>query len=145
MGKFEDLLDLLMADDNEDKEDVTVEIHMFEDGPRVEPEEEPKDKHESKPSEDERSEVLREKASKQRKEIIEKFGLERADDCMNFAAACATINALVRENIPIDQKVVDEYNALCEKLYPEHCTPFAKGIMYIALKQLIEEGKRALG
>ena len=144
MGKFEDLLDLLVADDD-DEDDVAVEIHMFEDGPKVEPEEEPKGKHESKPSEDEDSEVLREKAVKQHKEIIKEFGQEKADDLVNYAAACATITALVRENIPLDQKMVDEYNALCEKIYPEHCTPFAKKIMYMALHEMIEEGKRALG
>lgn len=141
MGKFEDLLDLLLTDDD-DEDGVTIDIHLSDDAPDEKPEE-PKGKYESKPSdEDDPGEELRKKAMEQHQSIVEEFGKVKADEIVDFAASCATIAALIRQNIPIEQKIVDEYNALCEDLYPEHCTPFAKKVMYMALHEMMEDGKK---
>ena len=135
MGKFEDLIDLLLADDDEDAD---IEVHIFADEP-----EESKGKHESKPEDDE-VEALRKKAKEQNKELAETFGAEIAANVVDFAANSAMITNLLRGNIPIPQDMVDDYNALCEKLYPEHCKPHLKAAMYAGLRELIKEGKRSL-
>ena len=92
--------------------------------------------------EDDLGEELRKKAMEQHQSIVEEFGKAKADEIVDYAANCATLVALVRQNIPIEQKIVDEYNALCEDLYPEHCTPFAKKVIYMALHEMMEDGKK---
>lgn len=147
MGKFEDLLDLLLADDDDEEEDVSVEVHIITDEPDEE-QEEPKGKHESKPSEDEEDEEaveeLRQSALKQYAEIKDKAGKQKADQVVDLAAHMAMISGLIRDNIPLDQDMVDEYNDLCKKVYPDRCTPFMKAIAYTAMRQMAKEGIESL-
>ena len=145
MGKFEDLLDLLLADDD-DEEDVGVEVHIITDGPDEE-QEEPKGKHEErKPSKTEDEELeeeveeLREKAKKQHAEIVEKVGKKKADQVVDLAAHCAMISGLLRDTSPLDQDMVDEYTAICKEVYPERSTPLMKAIAYMAMRKMAKEG-----
>ena len=143
MGKFEDLLDVLFGEDEEDKDDVTVEVHIVDkDTDEEEPHEKDEELHRSQREE---VEELHQKAKAQHDEIVEKFGKETADAVVDFAAYCAMINALIRKNIPLDQEIVDGYNALCEKLHPEGCDPFIKFITYAAIREMVKEGKKSLG
>lgn len=148
MGKFEDLLELLMADD--DEVETEVEIHLI-DSEDEEPKEEPKGKHEPKEEEAEDMdddmdvEKLRGKAKEQYKKNAKEFGEEMANAIVDYASYCAMIVNLVRCDIPIDYEIVDHYNDLCKKVHPESCNPMVKAVAYVAMQEMIKEGKKSLG
>ena len=137
------LLDLLrlLADDDKDEPDLEVEI-------TVESKEEPKKgKHETKTKveeEDEEVEELRKQAKEARKEVVDSLGEDMAGYVVDYAAHSAMLLALLRDNIPLDQSMVDEYNALCEKVHPELCSEVVKAIAYRALREMTEEGKKSI-
>ena len=139
----DELLDLLrlLADDDEDEPDLEIEI-------TAESKEEPKKgKHETKTKveeEDEEVEELRKQAKEARKEVIDSFGEDMAGYVVDYAAHSAMLMALLRDDIPLDQSMVDEYNALCEKVHPERCSKVVKTIAYRALREMTEEGKKSL-
>ena len=143
------LLDLLrlLADDDKDEPDLEVEITVES---KEEPKEEPKKgKHETKTKtkveeEDEEVEELRKQAKEARKEVVDSLGEDMAGYVVDYAAHSAMLLALLRDDIPLDQSMVDEYNALCEKVHPERCSKVVKTIAYRALREMTEEGKKSL-
>ena len=154
MGKFDDLKDLAdLLEKLDADEDITVEVvksreeldkrlkELDEDGYTMvgdEPKKEPKKKYEDE------LEEMRKSALKARKDMDKKIGKEAADKHVACAAANSVIKTCLELDIPIPKETFEEYNKLCEEVFPERCDPFMLGLTYMMLDHMREEGVKSL-
>lgn len=95
--------------------------------------------------EDEELIALREEAISARKDLAEEFGEKKASQVVDFASHYAMLESLLHDSLPLDQSMVDEYNALCRKVYPEKCKTVKLALTYAALRKMCELGVESLG
>ena len=154
MGKFDDLKDLAdLLEKLDADEDITVEVvksreeldkrlkELDEDGYTMvgdEPKKEPKKKYEDE------LEEMRKSARQARKDMDKKIGKEAADKHIACAAANSVIKTCLELDIPIPKETFEEYNKLCEEVFPERCDPFMLGLTYMMLDHMREEGVKSL-
>ena len=171
MGFFEDIEDFIdeITDGiDDDADEVTVEIvtskgdldkrikELEDDGYTLVKEEKPEKKEKKckvtlddlfseDEEEDELLEDLRIKAKKQREEMVEKLGEEKTKKIIRISALSAMITNLMTKSVPLDQKMVDEYNGLCRELNPVMCEDFMLKLIYMLVEHTTEKASESIG
>lgn len=156
MGKFGELKDFIeMLETLDADEDVKVEVitsraeldkrlkELDEEGYTLIDDEEKVEKK-AKKSKEEELEEERQKALNAKERIVKKEGKERADNLISFAAMNASIKSCLDFDIPIREDMFNEYNSLCEKVYPERSDPLFLALAYSFIDRVKEEGVKSL-
>lgn len=141
-----DLLEELLEDKDRD-----IEIEVIDDIDDLlgrlqelvdKEDDEPED--EADEEEDAELEALRNEAKEARREMAEECGEEKAKDVVALCSHYAMIESLLRDSLPLEQKMVDEYNELCRKLYPENCKTLGLALIYASLRKMNELGVKSI-
>jgi len=97
------------------------------------------------PDIDEEIEYYRKEALKEKAELVKKYGEEKVRKITDLALHVAMIHSLLEKSIPLDQSMVDEYNALCREVHPERCDDFVVQLIYMMERHTAEKGLKELG
>lgn len=128
----------------DDIDELLDRLKKIADEKEVEEEEEDIDE-DIEDEEDEELIALRKEAISARKDLAEEFGEKKASQVVDFASHYAMLESLLHDSLPLDQSMVDEYNALCRKVYPEKCKTVKLALTYAALRKMCELGVESLG